>query len=67
MPTECSQDSFALGSVKDRIVVDAFDDGQISSDAGALLLGETSKAIGLESRLALLPGSPEPRRHRHSN
>jgi Transposase DDE domain group 1 len=52
MPTECSQDSFAFGTVEGRVVVGAFDGGQITSDAGALLLGQTDKAIGLASRLA---------------
>jgi len=52
MPTECSQDSFDFGTVEGRIVVGAFDGGQITSDAGALLLGQTNKAIGLVSRLA---------------
>jgi hypothetical protein len=52
MPTECSQDSFAFGTVEGRVVVGAFDGGTITSDAGALLLGQTDKAIGLVSRLA---------------
>ena len=52
MPTECSQDSFDFGTVEGRIVVGAFDGGRISSDAGALLLGRTDKAISLVSRLA---------------
>jgi Transposase DDE domain group 1 len=52
MPTECSQDSFDFGTVEGRIVVGAFDGGRITSDAGALLLGQTNKAIGLVSRLA---------------
>ena len=52
MPTECSQDSFDFGTVEGRIVVGAFDGGRITSDAGALLLGQTNKAIGLVSQLA---------------
>lgn len=52
MPTECSQDSFDFGTVEGRQVVGAFDGGAITSDAGALLLGQTDKAIGLVSRLA---------------
>jgi hypothetical protein len=35
-----------------RKVVAAFDGGAISSDAGALLLGEVDKAIGLSERMA---------------
>ena len=52
MPTDCSQDSFDFGTVEGRQVVGAFDGGQITSDAGALLLGQTNKAIRLVSRLA---------------
>ena len=52
MPTECSQDLFDFGTVEGRQVVGAFDGGQITSDAGALLLGQTNRAIGLVSRLA---------------
>jgi len=52
MPTECSQDSFDFGTVEGRVVVGAFDGGRISSDAGAVLLGQTNKAIRLVSRLA---------------
>lgn len=52
MPTECRQDSFEFGTVERRQVVGAFDGGHISSDAGALLLGQTDKAIRLVSRLA---------------
>lgn len=52
MPTECSQDSFDFGTVEGRIIVGSFDGGWITSDAGALLLGRTDKAIGLVSRLA---------------
>jgi Transposase DDE domain group 1 len=52
MPTECSQDSFDFGTVARRQVVGAFDGGTITSDAGALLLGQTDNAIRLVSRLA---------------
>jgi hypothetical protein len=52
MPTDCIQDSFEFGTVERRSVVGAFDGGTISSDAGALLLGQTDRAIGLVSRLA---------------
>ena len=52
MPTECSPDSFDFGTVERRVVVGAFDGGEITSDAGALLLGQTDKAIRLVSRLA---------------
>ena len=52
MPTECTQDSFDFGTVERRVVVGAFDGGTITSYAGALLLGQTDKAIRLVSRLA---------------
>ena len=52
MPTECSQDSFDFGTVGGRRVVGGFDGGLITSDAGALLLGATNKAIRLVDRFA---------------
>ena len=52
MATECRQDSLDFGTVAGRAVVGAFDGGVISSDAGALLLGATDKAIGLVRRFA---------------
>jgi hypothetical protein len=52
MPTECSADLFGFARVEGREVVAAFDGGKITSDAGALLLGATDRAIGLISRFA---------------
>jgi len=52
MPTECTADSFEFAPVEGRQVVAAFDGGVITSDAGALLLGSTSRAIGLMDRFA---------------
>ena len=52
MPTECSQDSLPFGTVESRAVVAAFDGGLITSDAGALLLGATDRAISLVDRFA---------------
>jgi Transposase DDE domain group 1 len=52
MPTECSAPAFEFGTVEGRRVVAAFDGGAVTSDAGALLLGATDKAIGLVGRLA---------------
>jgi len=43
---------FEFPAVEGRRVVAAFDGGAITSDAGALLLGETDRAIGLSSRFA---------------
>src|SRR5690606_3577702 len=52
MPTECSADLFGFARVEGRAVVAGFDGGAITSDAGALLLGATDRAISLVGRLA---------------
>jgi hypothetical protein len=52
MPTECNSDSFGFAAVDGRAVVAAFDGGRMTSDAGALLLGATNRAIGLVGRFA---------------
>ena len=52
MPTECSAPQFDLEAVEGRRVVAAFDGGAVTSDAGALLLGATDRAIGLVERFA---------------
>ena len=52
MPTECSADRFEFARVEGRAVVAGFDGGTITSDAGALLLGATDRAIGLVRRFA---------------
>ena len=52
MPTECSAGSLRFAPVDGRTVVAGFDGGVITSDAGALLLGATDRAIGLIGRLA---------------
>jgi hypothetical protein len=51
MPTECSRDLFGYEVVDGRQVVAAFDGGQVTSDAGALLLGAANRALGLVRRL----------------
>jgi len=43
---------FEFAPVEGRQVVSAFDGGTITSDAGALLLGEADRAIGLTERFA---------------
>ena len=54
MPTECITDLFGFARVEGREVIEAFDGGTITSDAGALLLGATDGAI----RLSIgLPGA----------
>jgi Transposase DDE domain group 1 len=52
MPTQCSADLFGFAAVDGRAVVASFDGGAITSEAGALLLGETDRAIHLIGRLA---------------
>ncbi len=52
MPTQCSADQFAFGTAEGRAIVAAFDGGQITSQAGALLLGATDRAIRLVKRVA---------------
>jgi len=52
MPTECSRDLFGYEVVAGRQVVAGFDGGEVTSDAGALLLGAANRAIGLVRRLA---------------
>jgi hypothetical protein len=52
MPTECSAELFEFAPVERRQVVAGFDGGAISSDAGALLLGRTDRAIRLVDRFA---------------
>ena len=52
MPTDCSSDRFEFAPAEGRAVVAAFDGGTITSDAGALLLGATDRAIGLVRRFA---------------
>jgi DDE family transposase len=50
MPTECSAECFDFGIVEGRPVEAAFDAGLVTSDAGALLLGATDRAIGMLDR-----------------
>src|SRR5579872_2490090 len=52
MPTECSAERFDFGIVAGRVVDAGFDGGLVTSDAGALLLGATDRAIDLVGRFA---------------
>src|SRR5271157_320648 len=52
MPTECSQDSLDFASLGGRKVTGAFDGGAITSNAGALLLREADRAIGVSRQAA---------------
>ena len=52
MPTECSAKPMGFARVDSRAVVADFDGGEITSNAGGLLLGATDRAIGLVERFA---------------
>ncbi len=52
MQTECSAELLAFAPVGRREVVGSFDGGAITSDAGALLLRATDRAIGLVKRFS---------------
>ena len=45
MPTECIPALFEFPPLEGRQVVASFDGGAITSDAGALLLGQADRAI----------------------
>ena len=52
MQTDCSAGSFEFEAFDGRRVVAAFDGGAMTAQAGALLLRQTDRAIGLFARLA---------------
>jgi Transposase DDE domain group 1 len=52
MQTQCTPNLFGFEPVEGREVVAAFDGGAITSDAGALLLGATDRAIAMMDRFA---------------
>ncbi|GGC73616.1 hypothetical protein GCM10011504_58680 [Siccirubricoccus deserti] len=52
MRTECSPAPFEFAPVEGRAVVAGSDGRAITSNAGALLLGATDRAIGLVQRFA---------------
>ncbi len=52
MPTDHDPSLFGFAPVENRRVVAGFDGGAITSNAGALLLGATDRAIGLVRRFA---------------
>jgi hypothetical protein len=56
MPTECNPALFEFPPVEGRQVVASFDGGAITSDAGALLLGQTDRALRRDAVLAVLAG-----------
>ena len=52
MPTQCKPPSFVFQGFKRRRVTAAFDGGSITSNAGALLLREIDRVVGLFDRVA---------------
>jgi hypothetical protein len=52
MQTECTPKLFAFEAVERRAVVAGFDGGDITSNAGALLLGQVDRGLGLMRRFA---------------
>ena len=52
MQTECNAEPMLFARLDRRELVADFGGGAISSDAGALLLGATDRAIGLVERFA---------------
>ena len=61
MQTDCIPDLFGFEAVEGRPVAAAFDGGSITSEAGAMLLGATDRAIGvIESVCRLLSGRALP-------
>src|SRR5215204_628530 len=52
MPTHCSATGMAFGRAGGRELIAEFDGGRVTSDAGALLLGVTDRAIRLVDRFA---------------
>ena len=52
MPTECTPKRFEFEAVERRAVVACFDGGDITSNAGALLLGQVDRGLGLMRRFA---------------
>lgn len=52
MQAQCNAEQYEFAGVGRRRVIAAFDGGQVTSDAGALLLKRTDEAIGLIDRVA---------------
>src|SRR6202789_4665654 len=52
MQTECSATLFEFEAVERRAVMAGFDGGDITSNAGALLLGQVDRGLGLIRRFA---------------
>lgn len=65
--TQCTEDSFEFEAHAGRQVVARFDGGAVTSDAGALLLREAERRMGLLGRVAAcFDDGREGRSGRHS-
>src|ERR1700693_6175139 len=60
MQTECTPKLFEFEAVERRSVVAGFDGGNITSNAGALLLGQVDRGLGRASLRRLLHRSARP-------
>ena len=60
MQTECTPKLFEFEAVERRPVVAGFDGGNITSNAGALLLGQVDQSVGLVRRFAANAASAAP-------
>ena len=64
MATECTPTLFAFEAVERKAVVACFDGGAITSNGGALLLGQVDRGLGLVHRFAACftdhDGVPQP-------
>lgn len=52
MQTECTRKRFEFAAVQRRAVIASFDGGDITSNAGSLLLGQVDRGLGLVRRFA---------------
>ena len=67
MPTQCTEARRVVKRVEGRVVVANFDGGELTSDAGALLLGRTDETLGLLTRLAgCFQDARDPQRVEHA-
>jgi hypothetical protein len=52
VPTECTPRLFAFEEVEGKLVVAGFDGGEITANAGALLLGQVDRGLSVVWRFA---------------
>ena len=66
MQTECTPKLFEFEAVERHAVVAGFDGGDITSNAGALLMGQVDRGLGLMRRFAqCFTGRRDPRYVEH--